>query len=38
MRPRGAHLKHAENNSTMDLIGMEEVASLASIRVDAVLT
>lgn len=31
MRPQGAHLKHTENNSTMDLVGVEEVASMIGV-------
>jgi excisionase family DNA binding protein len=36
MRPRGAHLKHTENNSTMDLIGVEQVASILGVSASTV--
>lgn len=36
MRPDGAHLKHTENNSTMDLIGVEEVASMIGVSASTV--
>jgi len=36
MRPVGVHLKHTENNSTMDLIGVEEVASILGVSASTV--